>query len=618
MDIELDHVVAKELMRIPLDAKEACRAARRLEEVSAAEAAGVLISLMTKASDVNNSSAKPPSSFLADVFCALATRLSSTDAQEESKELVSLMWKADKAAAYSELASLGKAFSAVAPKADRTTVHEAAAVLVTTMGRSLDRPELDALLEAFVAFSKQLDNEHSQEVAASIIPQMKRAAADKNYYSLSCHVKAFCAVPAARDTENSHSVAEMLLNAMQDPDISPHELAKLAEAFGTVAGDGDFRNAQTAAQLLIKAMQKSEEDSFSVRGHWLAGSFATIAKKLDEPGAGVVAKTLISYIERPETRIKFIASNLLVDVLPDIAGKLDQADSLQVAEPLYSAMEKPENVLQVSSLAKAFSAVVGKLAQKDSQKMAKRIIDTMEKQTEAVDVPRQTAGLDIQTPSGDFGSLTSLATAVSPMAAKMDPNDAERLAVLLIGAMQKSGIDENSLALLVEPFSNICKKVNPDYSWQAVKLLMRYIQNAPSESPNSIEPSPAITTAFCTLAAKLDAKGSKQATEFLVNEMERASNPHVLDSLAKVLESLPEVESPSRLVEFLKVPSCVGPCRSSILRILERYTGQNFDDDVWRFVQWVKTSHREREFDLSSPPNRVASQFGQSPRSLEY
>jgi hypothetical protein len=85
---------------------------------------------------------------------------------------------------------------------------------------------------------------------------------------------------------------------------------------------------------------------------------------------------------------------------------------------------------------------------------------------------------------------------------------------------------------------------------------------------------------------------------------EELSPPTRLSGLATLLQAsrLPPCRfSPQELVELLKMPTCVGPAREVVLRLLGRTYDRHFAD-LWAFVDWAHEHHPE--LDLTTPPQR--------------
>jgi hypothetical protein len=95
------------------------------------------------------------------------------------------------------------------------------------------------------------------------------------------------------------------------------------------------------------------------------------------------------------------------------------------------------------------------------------------------------------------------------------------------------------------------------------------------------------------------------------NSLAATAAPKVIDQLAgsntsdalrvgaQAVALLAEKLNKQQLLDLLKRPTCVGPLRDVVLRILGRLLEQNFDH-VWDMVAWVQ--QYEPALDLLTPP----------------
>jgi hypothetical protein len=156
--------------------------------------------------------------------------------------------------------------------------------------------------------------------------------------------------------------------------------------------------------------------------------------------------------------------------------------------------------------------------------------------------------------------LTSLAGALSALAARLE---AARAANAVVEAMGQTN-DANAL---------------------------RFLSGALSALAVRLEPAEAIGRAI--LAAR--------------SIGEELSLPTRLSGLATLLQAsrLPPCRFlPQELVELLKMPTCVGPAREVVLRLLGRTYDRHFAD-LWAFVDWAHEHHPELDLTITTIPNRL-------------
>jgi hypothetical protein len=88
--------------------------------------------------------------------------------------------------------------------------------------------------------------------------------------------------------------------------------------------------------------------------------------------------------------------------------------------------------------------------------------------------------------------------------------------------------------------------------------------------------------------------------------MEKATEPRQLYVLAKGLKAVPGTLDTLRLINVLKWPVSVRFLRSTPLNMLEKQTGQKFDNDLWKMVTWAEANG----LDVKSPPARPERRYG--------
>lgn len=82
--------------------------------------------------------------------------------------------------------------------------------------------------------------------------------------------------------------------------------------------------------------------------------------------------------------------------------------------------------------------------------------------------------------------------------------------------------------------------------------------------------------------------------------MEKNINPNGLRFLAEAYTAMPGNRNPQQLIDIMKWPTCVGEVRAPLLAKLEQQTGQKFDGNVWKMVEWAQANG----YDVTSPPQR--------------
>jgi hypothetical protein len=242
----------------------------------------------------------------------------------------------------------------------------------------------------------------------------------------------------------------------------------------------------------------------------------------------------------------------LAEALSELADRLEPGEVARAARLVVEAMGKTRNPSALYSLAGALSKLSGRLepaeASRQTARAARLVAEAMGK-------------------TDDPSALYPLALALPALAGRLEPAEAMKAARLLVEAIGKTNYPQAQIFSQAQPF-------------QAGAL---------SALAGRLGPAEAINRAI--VAAR--AIG------------EELSPPTRLSGLATLLlqaSQLPPCRfSPQELIELLKMPTCVGPAREVVLRLLGRTYDRHFAD-LWEFVDWVHEHHPE--LDLTTPPQR--------------
>ena len=176
-----------------------------------------------------------------------------------------------------------------------------------------------------------------------------------------------------------------------------------------------------------------------------------------------------------------------------------------------------------------------------SKELADRLVTALEN-------PQQT----------DASSLSSLSAAVAALAARMEPQEAARLAArnaqVLVTALENTQ-ETSVLQSLGMSLGNLVKFL-PSAQERATLLLALshiFLEKVPAAPQQGQE------------EAQEEAKVRKEATE------------------------LCQLLSPQELAEMLKWPFTVGEAEKIVLTELEHQTGRTFGGDVWKFVEQAQS-----------------------------
>lgn len=134
-----------------------------------------------------------------------------------------------------------------------------------------------------------------------------------------------------------------------------------------------------------------------------------------------------------------------------------------------------------------------------------------------------------------------------------------------------------------------------DFGGFAVATLIESIKQTSDR-----EPLRALAEALKAVVEKRPAAEAERVFAQLLAAMKRTRDPVGLWVLAQALGAMPGSLELQALINALKWPVSVGALRSSLLDMLEKQTGQKFDGNLWKMVDWAQ----QNGLDVKSPPTR--------------
>jgi hypothetical protein len=109
-----------------------------------------------------------------------------------------------------------------------------------------------------------------------------------------------------------------------------------------------------------------------------------------------------------------------------------------------------------------------------------------------------------------------------------------------------------------------------------------------------------LTEALKTVLRELGPAEAQKIFAQLIIVMERITEPNQDMAVIGTLRAMPGTLDPQQLISLLKWPTSVGTRRSTFLSLLEKQTGQKFENNVWKMVTWAQANG----LDVKSPPKR--------------
>lgn len=110
-----------------------------------------------------------------------------------------------------------------------------------------------------------------------------------------------------------------------------------------------------------------------------------------------------------------------------------------------------------------------------------------------------------------------------------------------------------------------------------------------------------LAEALAAMPGKLAPEHADRASAHILAQMEKDNDNHVL---AQAFAAVPGNRNPQQLIDLMKWPTCVGEVRAPLLAKLEQQTGQKFEGNVWKMVEWAQANG----YDVTSPPRRPSNE----------
>jgi hypothetical protein len=437
--------------------------------------------------------------------------------------------------------------------------------------------------------------------------------------------QADCACVAREISRPGHELTNVAVRRLTEAlaqETDSEAKSSLAEVLGAVAAKLEpavaARLSAEAARQLTDALARAtapQARSDLARPLW------KVAAKLEPAVAAALSRQLADVLAK-ETDPS--AWSMLAAALRSVTDRVESAEAAVLARQLAGALAQETDSRMRSSLAEALAAVTTKLepavAARLSAEAVQLLAETLAKETDS---------------SGPEQHYFYLTRALGKVAAKLEPAEAAALARQLADTLAKK---TNSLAR--SRLSWILGAVAARMETAEAAALARQLADAWGKETNSSARSD-LAEALGAVAAKLEpAEAARQLTDALAKETGSAArfylaqalgavaiqiepeevalrsllaartlaswlspSPHVGNAvtLLQAAEPLPCRFSTQRLVDLLKMPTCVGSVRTVILEQLSNRYKRPFADQ-WEFVEFAE-KHLP-DIDLKSPPKR--------------
>ncbi len=465
---------------------------------------------------------------------------------------------------------LSEALGRLSAELEREDILPGAQVLLDAMRtEKYNSSDIEDLSKALGVLSAKLDREDILPGAQVLMDAMRTG----KYGTLVPLSKALGALSAKLGRDDILPGVQVLLDRMKTEKDYYFNLPDLSKAIGLLSAKLEREDILPGAQVLMDAMKTEKNDSAALQ--YLGAALGRLSAKLDREDILPVAQVLMDRmkVERNNSHdLRYLGA-----ALGALSAKLEREDILPGAQVLMDAMRtemrterKDSDVLESFSIAQSFGALSTKLDSKDVLPGAKVLLDRINVE-ENGDDPRPSRGWDFRA----IAASAQLSAAIVAFSAGLDSKDALGIARILLKRMKAEK-------------DNIHARVFH------------------------------CGTALAALGARLDNEDALVVEQLVLSHIGTELNPEKLDLLVKTFArrdaaarravSFPPYRRPVPIeqvyVDLLKNPLIVGETRATLLAVLEEATGQAFQGDQWRFVDWATQTEagRAMQLDLESPP----------------
>jgi Novel STAND NTPase 1 len=536
---------------------------------------------------------------LADALIALSDRLEAKDAQTAAVELLELFKTKEENSGFGHY-GLGEVLSAVLARLQPKDTQPIAAKLKNWIETEKESSKLYRLARTLNPLSSRLDAKDVQSLAAALVTRMKTQEDSEGLSSLG---DALGALSARLETKDAQPGAHALAVRMKTEKDSS-SFANLGNALSELSGQLETKDVQSSAAVLVERM-KTEADSYSLYrlGYALGVMSLKLKAKEIEPGAAALVERI-----KMETNSSSLSS--LCYALGTLSTNLEAQDAEPFAAALVERMKTEKDTDDLSNLGKALSTLSTNLESNDAQSLATALVERMKSER-------------------DRHVLSPLSEALGSLSAKLQAQDAQRLATALVDRM-KAEKDSNDLAPLSQALGSLSAKLETK---DAQPLAAALLERLKTETAGLYS----LGDALGSLSAKLEAKDVRPFGAALLERMKRDEDSYVLSCLGNAMAALgaklelkdgqpgaialiermkreKEMSSLFRLSEafcrlepvanatmarhdrvqqyadLLKLPLVVEGVRIVLLRGVGKVVGEEFEDNIWRFMDWATQS----------------------------
>ena len=445
---------------------------------------------------------------------------------------------------------------------------------------------------AFWVLSARLESELAFQYGSRMVQKMKNT---KGIFYSSADEDFSGWVRLLKETEAKNLAMQILQDLGKSS--NPYTLCSLAEILPVVASrlqSGEASQICAAATLqLVEAMGKTKKDQSILAS--LASRLSHMPIPLEAREATNIASLLVQcqcQVENPLTR------NSLLWYLSKLSDRLDDDEKSRhfaSAAMVLIQARSTGKIHTTGSIKDPFSvplsAVVDRLKKPDAEKLVAVLVQALGK-------------------NSDEQILKEFALDLADVASRLGDKEASphySVAVEVLFQVMRKTTDPNALSRLAEDFIGLAGHLEAKEASQKIALVATLLVEYLGKRTNQSELVKILDAVLTVDSASERVKKSQILAEVVA--LGPARPLLMVPFMASILKPQPCRIETQQLVELLKHPFCVGPCRQVVLEKLARRYGRPFGN-VWEFIRFAR--EQQLDLDLTTPPQRV-----QAPRGVE-
>lgn len=501
--------------------------------------------------------------------------------------------------------SLSEPLTKLSPRLDVEDARAMAAALTESIEAAKDDSAVSRLAMAFGALAGKFKASDLKPAVAAVTERMRREDDSDTRAALGGTLSGFV------DHLNALEVglaATALVERMKVEEDG-YRLSALAEALKTLSEKLDEKDARPLATVLVERM-KAEKNSRALSQ--LAGALGGMAPKLSREDAEPLAAELLERASAEKNRMGLCA-------LLEALGALKTSPAAM--EPLVPALAervRTERDIKVyAGLCDAIAALSGSLDDKASEQIAAALAHRLSQATQFDGLRTPTlkalTALRAQLKSSDFRAPTEALLAafkeraqalptselIEPfnvLAEKLDAKDAAPMAVALAKWIEDEGKVRGYLEY-VQAFPALCSHLDTQSAQAASTPLLERMK-----VETDVDALSALGEALGPIAGKLRPEDARLAMNILFQAWKANAGEGISGKAWAPLEAAADRDEPiplrlQKYVDLMALP--VATWGEGFIDGLEPLTGQKFEGDLWKFVDWAVNSKEGKAMHLN-------------------